>query len=856
MNPRRARLLTLVLAFAAAFLAFLPGLGNGFVDWDDTYVLVRNDAYRGFDWDRLVWMFTTTHKGPYQPLSWLSYAVDHALFGMDPFGYHLTNQLLHATAAALLALVALRLLPSIVPALRERTALLCCAALATATVWSCHPLRVESVAWATERRDVLSGALLLASLNSWLVHVDTERSPASRRRAYVVSVAWFVASLLAKATAMGWFVVLLLLDVVLRRDLAWRRRLIEKLPFALAALPIAAMALWGQADVGAASGLQEYGLLDRLVLAAYSAAFYAFRSIVPLDLRAHYERHWPLDLSDLALSGGALAAVAVTAAAAYGLRRRTPAAVAASAAWWSYLALLAPVSGLVVVGTHLVAERYSYLSTIPLALLVGGGAACAVARLSAERRNIARWSFAAGAVAAAALAGATWRLTTTWHDTETLFARVLHFEPDNWLAHFKVGMQESDRGAIESARTHLYRSVELYPAGRAETYGRLAHIEFDLGHIDDCRRLTDKALAADEKEGSGWSIRARLQERDGEFQAAEASLRKAVEYTERDTETVLHLAWLLLRRGANDEARPLIDEALAAQPRHAGAWRLRGLLLEGADDSDGALAAYRTSIECDPGSAASLQYLAMLCDKLGRGDEAVDAFRRAIEIDPSLVDTRAMLGAVLERRGDIDGAERIYREALALAGTSPMVHFRLGLLLQKRGDLDGAEGHLRRCVELDGGTDAALGALSSLLARRGRVDEAAELCAAAARRHPDRPGPKVELGRLYERAGRRPEALAAYRAALAQAPDDPDALLMTARLLAGDRASRDEAARLLERCLTLRDEPRTRLSLAELYAHEGRPDAARPHAQRALETAQLAGDTALAERARVLLASL
>ena len=154
------------------FVVFSPALRNGFVNWDDLETLVENQNFRGFTWSHLRWMFTTFHMGHYQPLSWLTFSLDYLLWGMDAFGYHLTNILLHSANAVLFYFVTLRLLAIAAPI--SSAVVLKLAAGFSALVFAIHPLRVESVAWATERRDVLSGFFLLLTVLSYLKAVGTE----------------------------------------------------------------------------------------------------------------------------------------------------------------------------------------------------------------------------------------------------------------------------------------------------------------------------------------------------------------------------------------------------------------------------------------------------------------------------------------------------------------------------------------------------------------------------------------------------------------------------------------------------------------------------------------------------------
>jgi len=175
-------------AFPAAvltFFAFLPTLQNGFVEWDDQYNFLLNTSYRGLGWTQLRWMFTAFHTGHYTPLPWITLGADYLVWGLDPFGYHLTNLLLHAANAIVVYLLALRLLGSTVPGAAARPRPLRAAAALVALVFSLHPLRVESVAWATERRDVLCGLFYLLAVLVYLRRAQDPRAePAVWRRRY------------------------------------------------------------------------------------------------------------------------------------------------------------------------------------------------------------------------------------------------------------------------------------------------------------------------------------------------------------------------------------------------------------------------------------------------------------------------------------------------------------------------------------------------------------------------------------------------------------------------------------------------------------------------------------------------
>src|SRR6266568_9539336 len=229
----------LVIAFST-FAAFLPALQNHFVSCDDAENFLDNPHYRGLAWTHIRWMWTT-HLGHYIPLTWMTLGLDYLLWGMNPFGYHLMSLLLHAANAVVFFFVVHRILTLALPSPSERGHALAVAAGFAALVFAIHPLRVESVAWVTERRDVLSGLLYLSAI---LVYLLACEGGARGRGWYWLSVAVFVGALLSKSMVVNLPVVLLILDVYPLRRLGGavgglsefaRRVYGEKIPFVLLA---------------------------------------------------------------------------------------------------------------------------------------------------------------------------------------------------------------------------------------------------------------------------------------------------------------------------------------------------------------------------------------------------------------------------------------------------------------------------------------------------------------------------------------------------------------------------------------------------------------------------------------------
>jgi hypothetical protein len=273
---------------ALSALAFVPALGADFVNWDDEISFLRNRDYRGLGPVHLRWMFTTTLLGHWSPLTWLTWSVNYAVGGMQPFGYHLLSVLLHAINVALFALVSRRLLaqgfrlPASSPAIVA-------GAVFAALAFGIHPLRAESVAWISGRRDVLCATFYLASVLAYLRGVSA--GAPIERRWWTISVAAFAAALSAKASALTLPLTLLLLDVypLARRARGWRALLVEKIPYAVLAAGAAVMAFLARNEGGNITDYGRYGLDSRIALSAYTFAFYPWKSLWPTGLAAGYE---------------------------------------------------------------------------------------------------------------------------------------------------------------------------------------------------------------------------------------------------------------------------------------------------------------------------------------------------------------------------------------------------------------------------------------------------------------------------------------------------------------------------------------------------------------------------------------
>jgi len=517
---RRGTALAAAAAALAAPLPFLPAARAGFLAWDDQSNLVYNAAYRGFARENLLWMWTTHFRGPWQPLSWLSYAVDSSLWGLDAPAFRRTNFFLHALGATLCVLVARRLLDAALGArASERARNL--GALAAGLFFALHPLRVESVAWITERRDVLSGVFFLGA---WLAYLE-ER--------FFLAPFLFVGALLSKGTAVALPFFLLAVEFFplgrLRTDP--RGTAMRLAPYFLLAFA-AGLANLGGFGNGDLSG-PTLGPGLRLALAAHAPGFYLAKTVLPFDLSPYYPLVVPPSRLDAHFAFYGALGLAVSAAAWASCRR----APWAGTAWLAFLAALAPVSGLIQNGAQIAADRYTYLPCLPFAFVFGGLIAAA-----AEKR--ARAAVAALVLIAAALAAATAAQSTYWKNDVALWTRAAALAPDGYLPRSNLATADLAAGDEDGALAQYAAVLRLHP----EDFGA----RVNAGYL-----LTKR----------------------GRLDEAEANLRAALALSPGAPDATVDLADVLSRRGDRAGALALLTELKQRSPDFAAGRFNRGLLL-------------------------------------------------------------------------------------------------------------------------------------------------------------------------------------------------------------------------------------------------------------------------------------
>lgn len=454
---------------AVVFLLYLPALFCDFVHWDDLDYILNNNALKETGRNLIAWAFTSFSPGFWMPLTWISFAVDYHFWGLNPFGYHLANILLHALNAGLVALVADR----IIQIQGSRFAiqggyLRLVVPFMAGLLWGIHPLRVESVAWVAERKDVLNGLFSLGAVLHYLKYVQKRDSERKAGRDYLISVALFAASLMAKPVSVVIPAILLVLD---RYPLERFRKgeilpvLTEKAPYLVMSAAMSCATLYFAARAQILVSTETLPLGMRTIIAGNALFEYCRLQLWPLGISPLYLIPGQLPVSYVLKT---LISLVVTCYCLYVFNRKPW----ITATWCCFLLPILPVLGFVQNGDQSLAVRFTYLPSVAIAIAAAFLAAGTYSRFAGGGRS---WRITCIVIAWALLcgyAGITVRLIGVWKDTETLWTRVIETQP--------MGRAFQERGIFRFSTGKYLDAVEDFSTAMAVREGAGMPVAYNL----------------------------------------------------------------------------------------------------------------------------------------------------------------------------------------------------------------------------------------------------------------------------------------------------------------------------------------------------------------------------------------
>jgi len=564
--PEHAWLVAGLLALATGIL-YARSIENDWVHFDDNFYVLKNaQVQRGLTAENILWAFRpdTFVAANWHPLTLMSHMLDCSLFGLDPTGPHAINVLLHVANTVILFWVLVQMTGRLWP----------CALVAALFSW--HPLRVESVSWIAERKDVLS--TLFWFLTIWAYVVWTRTAVVWW---YVATAVLLLLGLLSKPMLVTVPFVLLLLDywplgrVARCRNVsewmtAWLPRVSEKLPLFALLLPTIVMTIWAQGAQKAIRSAETESVTKIACDVVLSYTEYITKLVWPAGLAVLYPTATrEYELMQIVASVGALGMMTGLALAWSRVRRYLP------VGWFWYLGTLVPVIGFVPFGAHSIADRYTYVPAVGLFLLVAWGLAEIVDRLPGWRPAVVLGA----SIWLAVLAGATWQQQGYWQNTRTLFERALAVTERNYIAHHTLGFalvteyqdqladlsRQPDAKLIEEALGHYRQAMEIAPK-YAPAHYNAGFAQRLIGNLPEARDEFQAAIDIGISGSSAWANLGEVNLRMGEPAAAEQAYLTALEMDPQRVEAMIGLGEALYVQGKTAEAIARHRETLAQFP--------------------------------------------------------------------------------------------------------------------------------------------------------------------------------------------------------------------------------------------------------------------------------------------------
>jgi tetratricopeptide (TPR) repeat protein len=639
--------LALALATAAVFWQVCT---YDFINYDDPlYVYENPNIQAGITLKAIKWAFSTGHTGNWHPLTWLSHMLDWQLFGPNPAGHHLINLIFHIANTLLLFIV-----------LKKMTRALWPSAF-VAALFALHPLHVESVAWVSERKDVLSTFFWILTMWAYVYFVSRPKITH-----YLLVVAFFALGLMAKPMLVTLPFVLLLLDYWPLGRLSPQRRktgsgyslsylLIEKIPLFAMALASCVVTFIVQKKAGTMRPGEEYSLFVRLANASVSYMQYIIKMIWPVRLAFFYP-HPRQNVSILYAVISAILLLAVTVLVLRFARNRRYLVTG----WLWYLGTLVPVIGLVQVGEQALADRYTYITLTGLFIIIAWGLP----------DLLAKWPYKKIALTLSALliilvmSICTHFQLRHWRNSLTLFQHALDVTKDNYGAHYCMAESLYKQNRLDESIYHCSEAVRIKP-DCIEAIINLGAALHAAGRIDEAIHYYERALKIDPSFAQAHLNFGAALATKGKFAEAIRHYRIALKTT--DTPRIHStLGRLLLHLGRFQEAIPEYRKVLSATPNDPNVLNKLGYALAHIGEFDEAILLYNKALQIAPGSIELRINLGFALSSSGKLEEAVKEYEKILLIQPQNATSHNNLGIVLFRQGKFDEAIAHFNQAIRI----------------------------------------------------------------------------------------------------------------------------------------------------------------------------------------------
>jgi protein O-mannosyl-transferase len=592
--------LACVVLVAAQFIVYRSVLNNEFLRYDDDTYVYENDNIKTLNAETVAWMFARPYFRSYTPLTLLSHAIDYKNWGENPHGHHLSSLVLHSIDVVLVFFLGIfvihlgRLTPEdrrgiSKSLLKQADTPTLIGAFVAALFFSVHPTRVESVAWISDRKDLLLVLFMIPTI-LFYIEYDARRGTKTAVRWYLLSLLLFILALLSKSIAIATPVVLILLDGMLLHPHDWRERMkalaLEKTPFFILSVGFGILAMGAAQGAVMSDIVTRLSSTERLVLPLYTIAFYPLKIL------------WPAQLTPIYGSPGlglmALASVITVAISWFAIVKAKKGRWLWLLAWSSYVVLIMPTITGLPAGIQPWADRYSYVPVIGLMLLLGGGISVLWQQSAPPARRLIGASCAA---LAAVLVYLSVMQVSVWKDSMTLWRYAVSVVPGVPMSYANLGVAMADKGDTDSALVMYSKAINLEP--------KYADALYDKAIAFETKDMTDSAVA----------FYVRAIQADNEY-----------------IDAYVNLGNIFVRDGRIEDGINLYQHALKLKPSDPDAHYDLGFAYYQQGDTAKALASFQDAIRYSPNYASAYNNMGVVLAAMGRNDAALASFVRAAQL--------------------------------------------------------------------------------------------------------------------------------------------------------------------------------------------------------------------------------
>ena len=633
------------------FAVYIAALQNDFIaEWDDGEYVLNNPYIRSINLAFLRWAFFDFHASNWHPLTWISHAIDYAVWGANPLGHHLTSVILHAVNAFLVVVLIMRLqevATGTTPSGQETSVLdeygMLITAGVTGLLFGLHPVHVESVAWIAERKDLLCALFFLLSIAGYVKYVAVignepiDQGVRTRyvKKEYLLSIGFFILALMSKPMAVSLPVVLMILDWYPFRRLrsvktAWIL-LVEKLPFITFSLISSVLTVLAQRAGGAIIEIQALPLSSRLLVAAQSLLMYLWKMAVPRDLIPYYPYPKNISFASLEFLFAIALVIGITIFCIIIAKRHR----LGLAVWGYYVVTLLPVIGIVQVGSQSMADRYTYLPSLAPFLVMGS----LIVLIAQYLRPLKQWTligknvFAVIAIFAVfSLSYLTYKQIGIWRSSLSLWSYVIARESTEVpIAYLHRGVAFDKLGQFENAIKDYNMAIALN-SEYYQAYNNRGVVLDKLGQFENALKDYNMAIALNSSHDQAYNNRGVVLEKLGQFENAIKDYNMAITLNPSNYEAYDNLGVVYGNTGFIDKAIENFNKSLAVNPNDYNAYNSRGLLYFSLGQYDRALNDFNRTLELEPYFGEAYLNRGNLLFIIGKKEHALADLRRACDL--------------------------------------------------------------------------------------------------------------------------------------------------------------------------------------------------------------------------------